>query len=66
MTRKIKAHKGGRTMRHEFRATVATSTQIATILAHRNTTGDKMTLADWIAEKAKDDAIRPKDEAINA
>ena len=53
-------------MRHEFRATVATSGQIAAILAQRSATGDKMTLADWIAEKAKDEAIKPKDEAINA
>lgn len=55
--RKIAPHKCGRTMRQEFRLTAETAAQIATILAARSAqTGKRFTLADWVAEKAEQDA----------
>ena len=57
-THKITPHKGGRTERQEFRLTAETAAQIAAILAARSAqTGERFTLADWVAEKAEQDAM---------
>ena len=54
--RTIKPHKGNRTKRIEVRATVETVAQIAAIIAAR---GDaRYTVADWVAEKAREDAAK--------
>lgn len=57
--RKISPHKGGRTERQEFRLTAETAAQLAAILAHRSAkNGKRFTLADWVAEKAEQDAAK--------
>lgn len=57
MNRKITPHKGNRIVRLHTLATVATANQIQLILAQRAAaTGKRYSLADWIAEKAAEDA----------
>lgn len=54
----ITPHKGKRDQRLEVRLSQTTLDQIATIVAKRNpvSTGKRYTTADWIAEKAAEEA----------
>jgi hypothetical protein len=55
--RKITPHKGGRNGRLEVRITAETAAQITAILTERTTQDSKrFTIADWVAEKAEQDA----------
>ncbi len=62
MTRRIiTPHKGSRSKHFPgVRVSQETLDRIAAIIAHRNIgrTGKRYTVADWIEEKAKEDAIK--------
>lgn len=70
MKRTITPHKGGRDKRLEVRLSQTTLDQLAAIVASRNggNTDKQFTVADWIAEKAAEEAahIGPASCAVAA